>query len=552
MTAIGRVIAGAGFGIGVALLLVACIGGPDCGAIDEIRSYTSAAPERIVLDGAHPVAEQRVTVHLSAEALPTHGSFDARLYVLRADETDASPTPAPSNASSDPPFSTVQVTAIREDIGAVIPVSAPWEESVFNVGRPFATIPLDCPAGSDCDRAYRIRIAMSDASTEAVPVAWSLQTRVTYGGTDAPCGIPSDARTDIETTAPVLLPATRVTTATPVGREEVGGPVIVRQITLSTDHAPTSASLRLSIARAGLESEQNPAWRQWIRVMEVGGGEPLADALVGASPYTATAAQGGTLDVPVLADCPEAAPCEREYRLIFQSFAAAPRWAGWGPDTPPPSLGAMTWSASAIGTYDEGVGAGALSLAIDGSAPGDSPAPPIASASKPDVSISDGAAPTALDVRFDVPRRAAQDRSIDPSTSSFAVVHVQASGKSLQIRLDEDGTGTLSGYVNGDGTINLIAHPLDACPQTGPCSAVVTLLAGGATSFVPHGRGSGVLDVSVDLIDAPPGSTISVGEPHVLSSPSGGAGQPIAPLAIVALIGLLLVVLAVALRRRRA
>ena len=232
MTAIGRVIAGAGFGIGVALLLVACIGGPDCGAIDEIRSYPSAAPERIVLDAAHPVAEQRVTVHVSAGALPTHGSFDARLYVLRADDTDASPTPAPSNASSDPPVSTVQVTAIREDIGAVIPVSAPWEESVFNVGRPFATIPLDCPAGSDCDRAYRIRIAMSDAATEAVPVAWSLQTRVTYEGTDAPCGIPSDARTDIETTAPVLLPATRVTTATPVGREEVGGPVIVRH-----DHA---------------------------------------------------------------------------------------------------------------------------------------------------------------------------------------------------------------------------------------------------------------------------------------------------------------------------
>ena len=44
MTAIGRVIAGAGFGIGVALLLAACIGGPDCGAIQEILGRTRAPP----------------------------------------------------------------------------------------------------------------------------------------------------------------------------------------------------------------------------------------------------------------------------------------------------------------------------------------------------------------------------------------------------------------------------------------------------------------------------------------------------------------------------
>ena len=65
-------------------------------------------------------------------------------------------------------------------------------------------------------------------------------------------------------------------------------------------------------------------------------------------------------------------------------------------------------------------------------------------------------------------------------------------------------------------------------------------------------RGSGVLDVSVDLIDAPPGSTVSVGEPYVLPAAAAPSGLPIAPLAAVALIGLLLVVLAVALRRRRA
>ena len=87
--------------------------------------------------------------------------------------------------------------------------------------------------------------------------------------------------------------------------------------------------------------------------------------------------------------------------------------------------------------------------------------------------------------------------------------------------------------------------------RSGTCSAVLTLVAGGTLPWSGSERGSGVLDVSVDLIDAPPGSTVSVGEPYVLPA-AAPSGPPIAPLAAVALIGLLLVVLAVALRRRRA
>src|SRR4029078_4201942 len=92
----------------------------------------------------------------------------------------------------------------------------------------------------------------------------------------------------------------------------------------------------------------------------------------------------------------------------------------------------------------------------------------------------------------------------------FAVVHIQASGQSLYKSLDGDGAGPLTAYMNGDGTRNLIAHPLDVCPTPGPCSAVVRLLAGGTLPFSPTERGTGQLDVSVELV-APPGGASGLG-----------------------------------------
>jgi hypothetical protein len=104
---------------------------------------------------------------------------------------------------------------------------------------------------------------------------------------------------------------------------------------VTSDQAPTGASLHLAIGRRGFESLDDPAWRQWVRVIQDDAVPPLADALVGAEPYVGTPVQGGTLDVPVLVDCPAGAPCERGYWLVFQNFAAAPRPAAWGPDRPP-------------------------------------------------------------------------------------------------------------------------------------------------------------------------------------------------------------------------
>ena len=550
MTAVGRVIAGAAFGIGLALLVAACIGGPDCGATQEIRSYPNAAPERIVLDAAHPVAEQDVAVHLDAAALPTDASFDARLYVLAADASEAGPTAGPSAPSTEPPHRAFAVTIVDEGTGAVVPASAPWEESIVGVGRPLASIPISCSAGGACDRTYRVRFAIPEGVGGAVPVTWTLLTRVTYEGVQAPCGMPSDARTELETKPPTRLSSDHVATAAPVGRDEGGGPVAIRHLTVNADHAPMDASLRLSIARPGFESEEDPAWRQWVRVIEDDGSTPLADALVGAAPYTGIAIQGGTLDVPILADCAQAGPCDRAYWLLFQNFAAAPRPAVWGPDTPPPSLGKMTWTASASATYAEGVDAGRLGLAIDDDRPA-AVGPSTVSASAQDVNVSGAASPTAVDITFDVPDRPPGRPGPDAFATSFAVVHVQASGRSLQTRLEGDGAGPLTGYANGDGTVNLVAHPLDPCPASGACSAVVTLVAGGTLPWSGSERGSGTVDLSVDLIGAPAGSKLVVGQPYLLPTTAAPSGPPIAQLIVLVVVGLSPIALVVVLRRRR-
>ena len=552
MTPVGRVLVGAGFGFGVALLVAACVGGPDCGVTREIRSNPYVAPRSIVLDAAHPVAEQRVVVHLNAAALPTEGSFDARLYVLDAEEASASPTPAPTAASSEAPPRPVDVTVIREDTDTVIPASAPWEWSIFNVGRPFAAIPIDCPAGSDCDRTYRIRFALSEEAAQVVPLTWTVLSRVTYEGVKAPCGMPSEARTDVETAPPAPLPAAHVATTAKVGQEDAGGSLVLRHLTVTSDQAATGASLHLAIGRRGFESLDDPAWRQWVRVIQDDAVAPLADALVGAEPYVGTPVQGGTLDVPVLVDCPAGAPCERGYWLVFQNFAAAPRPAAWGPDRPLPSLGKMTWTASASATYGKTVGTGTLGLTIDDDPLSGSGTPDAVAASISGMNVSGGDAPTAVDITFTAPPRPASQGDLDRFAPVFAVVHIQASGQSLYTSLDRDGAGPLTAYMNGDGTTNLVAHPLDVCPTTGPCSAVVRLLAGGTLPFSPTERGTGQLDVSVDLVAAPGGSTISIGEPYVVPSTPLSAAPPIEPLAIVAVVGLGLLVLVVVRQRRSA
>jgi MYXO-CTERM domain-containing protein len=74
----------------------------------------------------------------------------------------------------------------------------------------------------------------------------------------------------------------------------------------------------------------------------------------------------------------------------------------------------------------------------------------------------------------------------------------------------------------------------------------------GLLPFSPTERGTGQLDVSVDLVAAPDGSTISIGEPYVVPSTPSVPRHRSHPLAIVAVVGLGLLVLVVVRRRRRA
>jgi hypothetical protein len=530
----------------VALFVGACIGGPDCGLTGEIRSLPYDDGATAELDRADPVAEQRVTVRLNAAALPADSSFEATLLVLAPEGTSGpSPTPATTQIVPVRPF---EVTVISEDTGTIVPATASWDERLLGFGPVLASIPIDCPAGSDCERSYRVRVAAAHGIDEAVSASWTVQARVTYSGVRTTCGIPGDPEADVETSAPVSLPSERIAISEAVGRDETGGQLEVRHMTVTAERAVAAASLRLSIVRPGLESEEDPAWRQWVRVFADDGAAPLADTLVGPAPYTGTALGGGTVDVPVLADCPRVGRCSRGYWIVFQSFAAAPRWAARGPDTPPPSLGAMTWTASAIASFEVDVGADAISVTIDEDVSAGIDPDRMTTASLDEVTVSGGAAPTAVDITFQVPERIAEADGLDPFGPSVAIVHVRASGHALQVRLDGPGAGPLTGYVNGDGATNLVAHPLDACPASGPCAAVVTLLAGGTLPWSESDRGDGVLDVAVDLAGAPPGSTIAIGEPYLLPASPATGEAPIAPI----LLGAVAAVLLVALLARRA
>ena len=259
MTAVVRVIVWASCVIALALILAACITTGDCGGVGEIRSSPYAAEHGVVLSREHPMAEQRVTVHLNAAALPAGASMAPTLLVLPADETPA--LPSPSAPSRDQPIRPFEVTFIREDTGTVVPATAAWDEHDPDVGRILASIPIDCPAGIDCERVYRIRVSAPTGSGGDAPVSWIAQARVAYEGIREGCGSPRNAKADLEATPPTLLPSQRVAFAEPIAREEDGGPIALRHLTVTTDSAPTSASLRVSVVVPGYSSEQDPAWR---------------------------------------------------------------------------------------------------------------------------------------------------------------------------------------------------------------------------------------------------------------------------------------------------
>ena len=498
----------------VALLLLAgCIpiGGPDCGSRNEIMSMTPSTPSSAVLDVAHPIAEQRFTVHINADALPTTGTTDARIIVLAQRPI---PAPVASGATGSPAVPPIvpDVTIIRDDTDEVVPASVPWtgQSARFNAYA-LASVPLDCPLGEACDRTYRVRFAAPSLKEgESVSPSWSVLVDLAYTGIDTYCGMPDHGTATVEANDPVSVPAARSAFAPPVAHEEAPAALVARHVTVTSDGpSPDAASLRLRIVQASREEASDPFWRPWVRVLEDGSTTPSASTFVGGSPYGGESADGATLDIPVLDGCPQGDACRRGYWILFENIPAAPERARVL-EPRPSTLGQMSWSLAAAATYEAaGETAPGLTVTVDDLAdqlPSEGPL----EAAADDVVLK---APTAIDAVLTVPGRPEPRNGLDPLAASVVVVHAKGHGTALVTRLEGDGAEPGEGYFNGDGTTNLVAHPFDRCPAVGPCTVTVRLI--GTT--LPERSGSkglsGTLSWSVSVLGAPAGTTVTFGDP---------------------------------------
>ena len=502
------------------LLLVGCIGGPDCGASNEIRTSVPSIPNAAVLDAAHPIAEQRFTVHINAEALPTTGTAEPMLIV-----SHQAPIPGPrsTGATASPstaPAIVPEVTIIREDTGEVVPATPPANgPGVIFVRGAFTMIALDCPMGEACDRTYRVRFAAPDLKKgQSVPASWSVLLDIAYTGIDTLCGAPNKGAATVETRNPVLVPAARAAFTKPVSHDEAAAPFVARHVTVtSAGPAPDAASLRLRVLQAPRVEPTDTFWRPWVRVLADGATTPAANALVGGQSYTVPT-DPVTLDVPVLGDCPEGDACRRGYWILFENIEAAPP----GPsvlDPRPSILGRMSWSVTATSAFERaGEAAPRLTVTVD--EPTDqSPPPPSLEAAADEVILRTNKVPTALDAVFTVPERPAVRDGLDPLAASFVVVHVRGHGSALVPLLEGDGAEPSRVYFNGDGAANLVAHPFDRCPPTGPCTVTVRLVGTFQVDRYGSQATSAKLSWSVSVLGAPAGTTVTFGDPYEMPAP---------------------------------
>jgi hypothetical protein len=503
----------------VALLLLAgCIGGPDCGRSNEIVSTSPSSPSSAVLDAAHPIAEQRFTIHINADALPTTGTTDARLIVAARDPIPAPVASGATGSPTVPPAIIPDVTIIRDDTDEIVPATRPWTgpSARFNAYA-LASVALDCPMGEACDRTYRVRFAAPSLQDgESVSPSWSIVVDLTYTGIDTYCGTPDHGAATVEASDPVSVPAHRSAFAAPVDHEEAPAAFVARHVTVTADGAtPDAASLRLRVVQAPRVDASDPFWRPWVRVLEDGSTTPSASTFVGGNPYDGPSADGATLDIPVLGGCPEGDACRRGYWILFENIAAAPGWAD-ALDPRPSTLGQMSWSVAATSTFERaGESAPGLTVTMDELADGLRADGPLEAAAD-DVVLK---APTAIDAVFTVPGRPEPRNGLDPMAAAVVVVHVKGTGTALVTRLDGAGAEPGEGYFNGDGTTNLVAHPFDRCPAAGPCTVTLRLI---GTSHVEKSGSkgtSGKLSWSVSVLGAPAGTTVTFGDPYEIPAP---------------------------------
>jgi hypothetical protein len=529
------------------LILAGCI--QDCFGYGELESSEYVGGVSAILDAAHPIAEQRITVRLNAAALPA-GVATKTTLVIGPPATHTQPVPSlgPTQLPTTPPALVPEVTIIRDETNTVVPTTVSWSSRTAQYAPVFASIPIDCPPAKACVQAYRIRVAMpSLADGEQASVSWDAEAKITWTGATGTCGRPAGASLTIDRADPELVAAETSAFAAPAAIEEDGASLIGRHVIVTSDGpVPSAASMRISTLqhRTGEPSERNPEWRQWIRVIPDNVTNPAADALVGEEPYSMDTLRGGTLDVPILGDCVPREPCRRGYWVVFQNFPAVPPRQG----APAATVGRFAWTATAMTTYARGGPAppATLTLRVDTL---DNPLPPeptVTEAAAP-VTLVTNKVSTALDVAITVPERPQPENGIDRLAASAAIVNFVGNGDGLVTEVRGDGAGPIIGHANGDGRANLIAHPFAACPGTGPCTATFQLVGTFHVERTGSQADTATVSWGVQLLGAPPGTTVTFGRPHELPHPT----EPSAGFAILAGLALVLAALVVIRWTRR-
>ncbi len=492
-----------------AALLAGCGCGPTKQATDAYPREFGAVS--LVLDAEHPMAEQRVSVHFNAEALPATGVNSAQFVVsMRPASHGASASPGAAPLAVPP-----EVTILSDETGQVL--ALPEQPTLRYMSPEWvrAAVPLDCPPGKSCDRAYRVRVAVPGLTTgQRVSVDWDVLGTVEYSGAAGECGIPNRAAGSAEATAPALIPAAQAAFAMPTEWQQVPGKLVARHLTVtSRGPAPGAASIGLSTA-VQLQDHRLLSWEHfWVRVLADGATSPVVSQLVGKRLYV----EGGLdivarLDIPVLTDCPATGTCSRGYWIVIDDFDSGAEWPSAGLSADPYQV---DWTISGTAAYPHGgTTAPVLSVAFNDRANPLIPISTVDAAADP-VTLTASSESVAIDATLFVPGHPPATAGLDPLAVAVALVdgsHHSAIGT----RIEGGSAGSVAGTLFLD-TGRFVEHPFERCPPAGPCTVTLRLIGDLRPRQLGSGPDSATLSWTIQMVGAPLGTTVTFGRPYVLS-----------------------------------
>jgi hypothetical protein len=495
------------------------------------------------LEAASPGFEQRVTVHVPAAGLPDQTRANA--VTLNLDRVARPPVaPRSSSGTSPPPAasasaevgSDVRIAFIREDTGDVVTrVTPPAFTADFSGRAALAAIPLDCVAGLDCDRIFRVVVSLPDGATErGDSISRAMRATINWGFTDC-AGPPYLGRPVVTVEPPLALGSDRIVSAgLPI--RSAHATIVARHITVSTASAPEAAYGHLFVRR------RNPAtpWVPWLRIVADEGAPNVVDLPL-AEPYGG--ANEHVVDFPILADCVPRVPCTRGYWVLIQAMPSL-TYGGdlaWHAE---PDVGSIDWELGVVAVRAAGDGASAeLAFSVDRE-PADLAQAPIIATDTVVMGI-DPAVERIQDVTLHVPAFSRPDAGPDPLRAAYVVVNATGFGVAHGYHLEGDGAGPFRGGASGDSATALIAHPFDQCPATGLCDVVIRMV--GVLTPNPNSSMRGTPNVTwrLTLPGVPAGTTATVGPVQERRRTDGGGGgvpPPILLLAGAAAMALVLVV----------